>query len=1102
MNEKMPNALKPTGICTYTHIIVAESNFDRRSFNKFLNQAERQFSRSTNQSGRSMIEMLCVLAVMGLISAAGVWGVEYALNLYEKNQVEQEVITQMSSLQMRTRQGTVDRGARGKYIKRQKVEIVDDNGEEKKQIVLTAEGLSQDVCQMLMAEPSTKGFTAQVSGGGDCSEDSTIEFVSSLMNNREEEVYGEEETPTCGPGYKVLGGRCIACSNSGKCSAYSSGCTCSSCKSGYTLKIGSCISQTVCDPKANCVTGQYDAQCRCTQCESGYYILSSGDCAQCLQKTGCAGETDYDAQCHCTQCDTTKNFTSDGDGGCKCATGYTINTSGNKCCSKKTGCASYDDDCNCTQCDTSNHFRKQGNSCVCDDANHFVSVGSTCQCDEAHNFVASGNSCVCRSGYKLNTAGSCCLDNVDGCSSYDASCHCTSCSVNEVTHNPRYASQGGTMCCELKNHCKNSGYNDSCVCTQCDQGYRPDNSSSGGCTECDIDHCRYYAETGECVCSDFNTDYDLVTTYNKCCYKIHNCRAYNADCTCNDCYDIENDGDTVAYRSVSGNKCCLWQEGQYCGTYNDDCNCATCQSGYTRVLDYGGVPYCCQTVTNCSGYVKNEDSPGCTCTGCTTGVLTAQKHCSTECDSGNCGTYNDDCTCASCTNGQVMSTDHRACCNPETGCTSFNSSCQCTGTLNGYSLSSGGHSCQNKTGCTAYNDNCTCATCDTTNHFTSNGSGGCRCAEGLELDANGNCVSACPPIDGCASYDEDCNCEACEGGSCPNCGSTYNTCSSECLTGCSVVRYSTSNAKNDAECLYSKSFGSGAYCDTTYGSSFYRNAFTCKNGSCTCVYSQMENGGHFVEGNICTFSAGTINGQYEPAGGHIYADCPGARGGGGSMGLGCWGYYCFVEGTLITLANGQCKPIEDIDYDDDLLVWDFDNGCFATSKPLWIKEAEVADNYNVTCFDDGTILKTVKHRIFNKQAGEFTYTTDDDTPIGTVTFTDKGKETTLIQKYTVSQGIRYYNIITERHMNCFANGILTSCRLNNLYAIKDMKFVKDDRKLLTYDDFPAVPRKWVDGLRLLEQPADINRNGADNHGDNSVQDYALRLIASAKPHRG
>jgi hypothetical protein len=96
---------------------------------------------------------------------------------------------------------------------------------------------------------------------------------------------------------------------------------------------------------------------------------------------------------------------------------------------------------------------------------------------------------------------------------------------------------------------------------------------------------------------------------------------------------------------------------------------------------------------------------------------------------------------------------------------------------------------------------------------------------------------------------------------------------------------------------------------------------------------------------------------------------------------------CLVRGTMIEVVGGQ-KMIENIAYDDELIVWDFDNGCFATAKPLWIKRSQKSDVYNKLTFSDGTILCTVsRHRIFNKESGSFTYPMTDATPIGTTTFT-------------------------------------------------------------------------------------------------------------------
>lgn len=63
----------------------------------------------------------------------------------------------------------------------------------------------------------------------------------------------------------------------------------------------------------------------------------------------------------------------------------------------------------------------------------------------------------------------------------------------------------------------------------------------------------------------------------------------------------------------------------------------------------------------------------------------------------------------------------------------------------------------------------------------------------------------------------------------------------------------------------------------------------------------------------------------------------------------------------------------------------------------------------------------------------------------------------------------FYNIITYKHINIFANGILTSNSLNNIYPINNMKFIKDNRELRSIEEFD-VSDYVFEGLRLAEQP--------------------------------
>lgn len=214
-----------------------------------------------------------------------------------------------------------------------------------------------------------------------------------------------------------------------------------------------------------------------------------------------------------------------------------------------------------------------------------------------------------------------------------------------------------------------------------------------------------------------------------------------------------------------------------------------------------------------------------------------------------------------------------------------------------------------------------------------------------------------------------------------------------------------------------------------------------------------------------------------------------------SYGSGC---VCLVKGTQITLADKSIKLIENIEYEDDLLVWDFDEGQFNTSKPIWIQKQKEAHEYNHLVFSDGSELDTVnQHRIFNVEKGKFTYPMTDDTPIGTTTFNSKGEFVTLVSKGIIKKKVEYYNIITNYHMNAFTGTILTSCRLSNLYNIEDMQYQKDNRELHDIRLFSEVDYKWINGLRLLEQPLDINRDNSVVF-DNSLIDYVKRLERDSK----
>jgi hypothetical protein len=157
------------------------------------------------------------------------------------------------------------------------------------------------------------------------------------------------------------------------------------------------------------------------------------------------------------------------------------------------------------------------------------------------------------------------------------------------------------------------------------------------------------------------------------------------------------------------------------------------------------------------------------------------------------------------------------------------------------------------------------------------------------------------------------------------------------------------------------------------------------------------------------------------------------------------------------------------------LSWDFDRGCYAETTAMWIKRGETGSQYNLLSFSDGTTLRTFdQHRIFNKQAGAFTYPMTDETPIGTITVNEHGQEIVLVDKQVIVDTIEYYNVITDYHMNLFSDSVLTSCRFNNIYPIVDMKFVRDTRQLRDRSEFYKIDDRFFHGLRLAEQQFDLN----------------------------
>lgn len=179
---------------------------------------------------------------------------------------------------------------------------------------------------------------------------------------------------------------------------------------------------------------------------------------------------------------------------------------------------------------------------------------------------------------------------------------------------------------------------------------------------------------------------------------------------------------------------------------------------------------------------------------------------------------------------------------------------------------------------------------------------------------------------------------------------------------------------------------------------------------------------------------------------------------------------CYTKNTKITMSDFTVKEVQDITYDDELLVWDFDNGCYTFSKPLWIKQEECALSYYHCIFENGMTLDLVGsdgncHAVFCLDDNKFEYANNC---VGKLVMTQEGASK-LVSCELKHEIVEHYNIITDYHINCYANGVLTSSKLNNIYPIKDMVFIKDSRNIIPYNAYEDIPLEYYHGLRLYER---------------------------------
>ena len=354
------------------------------------------------QSGRSMVEMLGVLAVIGVLSVTAIGGYRYGMDKYHANEILKGVSARAMTASMeKTQTHTLTLAGHADDINGYTVGKETAPGGDNTRFAITVSGVPESICDLVLRDGPENALYVY---GGDgtvtsCSDvDNTLAFIfnDNLSTTFKADDYNGNEDGCTGAGYTL-------CADD----------TCrADCCAGVDTTCQTCAADGTVTPKSG--------SCATASIENG--VCSNGACVAnlCL-------DADVDAQCQ--SCDsvtgeitdtiTCNNHGTCSNGSCSCDMGY----------STSAGMTT------CTICSAGTYAVAGSSSCTPCAAGYYAAAGSgSCtQCGENTYSLAGAGSCTpCESG-KTSPAGSTsasacvaanitCLDGTTTCPSNQICC--------------------------------------------------------------------------------------------------------------------------------------------------------------------------------------------------------------------------------------------------------------------------------------------------------------------------------------------------------------------------------------------------------------------------------------------------------------------------------------------------------------------------------------------------------------------------------------------------------------------------------------------------------------------------------------------------------
>ena len=181
---------------------------------------------------------------------------------------------------------------------------------------------------------------------------------------------------------------------------------------------------------------------------------------------------------------------------------------------------------------------------------------------------------------------------------------------------------------------------------------------------------------------------------------------------------------------------------------------------------------------------------------------------------------------------------------------------------------------------------------------------------------------------------------------------------------------------------------------------------------------------------------------------------------------------CVTPDTLVTLADGTQKRIDELTFEDKILAWDFFTGTYVEKDiALLVNHGEEAYRVANLVLSNGTLLRLIgEHGVFDYDLNKFVYITVDnmDDYVGHrfVQYNADGSYNvvTLENAFVTEEYTSAWSITSAGTSNAFASGLLTVAPPEDFYNWIEMdgklhydveQFNKDVEQygLYTYDVF-------------------------------------------------